>query len=340
MSVAADPAMPAAAIVVAGNSGVEVLKVKFGATYENFTITKLLVKVDASGDADSINYVKLSYKKADNTTEEKQGVLVGTDATFENLAMYVPKDGYATLTVKLDLNTIAGGADSGDTPQMTFDHVNGFEAVGADSGTTLTSVGSADITGNEMVVRKTKPTISLHPSSPSGSLVPGVTEVLRLNITADAAGDVYFDKGAGDSWAAGDGRLAFKVNSSGVGATARTCNLWDASDDVKIDEVSVALNGSAEIDFNFAKPTASIGRDLVVPAGQTKTVYVKCDLQEFTTTGDTIRLDLVRDTTSPGESDDGTLNDTDNVRWHDGSAEDINGFLVKNLDITGGTLVK
>ncbi len=349
LSAAADPAMPASAIVVAGNSGVEVLKVKYAATIEDFTITKAEIKVDAAGDADSINYVKLSYKDAGGATVEKQGVLVGTVADFENLAVHVPKDGYATLTVKLDLNTIAGGADSGDTPKMSFDYDTAFEAVGADSGTTLTSVGSADIDGNEMVVRKTKPTISLHASSPSGSLVPGVTEVLRLNITADAAGDVYFDEsGASAAWSGDnaadgtfdDGKIEFKVNQTGGNSDGNdVCSLYDASDDAKIDEITADFGITTELTFNFYAD-ASTGRDLVVPAGETKTVYVKCDLDDFTTTGDVFRLDLEADTS-------GTLAAADNLRWSDNAVAAtvpteglINGYLVKNLTVTGGTLVK
>lgn len=178
--------------IIAGKSDVTLAKIRFTAAYEPLKITKLRIKVPA-GTLDEITAITLwdgSTKVAAEVTPNSSG-----NADFNSwLADFiVPKDSSKTLTIKGNLNTISGGADSGAQVSVTLDYNDNFEARGVDTNTVITAVGSSDITGRTMIVRKTVPIVTLQ-NLPSTTLVSGTNTLLRFRISADSAEQVSIKK--------------------------------------------------------------------------------------------------------------------------------------------------
>ncbi|NMC51435.1 hypothetical protein GYA54_01755 [Candidatus Kuenenbacteria bacterium] len=186
----ADGGKPTSDLVIAGTT-VTSNKVKFTATNEAFTVTKVRIWEQTSGNYDSIGKVILEYKDKSGNTVTKEGYLNASGIMdFTGLNMYVAKDSDAILTVKAEVPTVASGADSGDTIGLDFDKDNNFSALGEASNTTDTTPG-ADVDANNMIVRKTKPTLSSVAMS-SSILQNGTSKTIgKFNVTADAAGALY-----------------------------------------------------------------------------------------------------------------------------------------------------
>jgi len=183
-----DSGRPNSAIQIAGSSNVLFNKVKFTASNEEFKITKMRVKIDNSNAADDVTGVRIS----DGTTTWGPVSLVGGNADFSNLSIIVPKDGHKVVSIYADLNTISGGADSGDTFSLDFDYDNNFEAVATGSNTKVTSA-TADSNGNDMVIAKTQPTITAL-ALPSTNLINGTMVLYKFKVEANAGADVSIKK--------------------------------------------------------------------------------------------------------------------------------------------------
>ncbi|NMC51632.1 hypothetical protein GYA54_02805, partial [Candidatus Kuenenbacteria bacterium] len=187
-----DGGKPASAIIVAGTT-VKMNAIKFTASGEPFTITKVRILEDNPSNYDSINKVILEYKDKSGNTVTKEGYLnSGGIVDFTGLNMYVPKDSTAILTVKAEIPTISAGADSGDQPRLIFDGDNNFSALGESSNMVNTFAGN-DVYGNNMTVRKTVPTFMTQ-SLPTSVLNNGTATLYKFTVAADAAGDVAWKK--------------------------------------------------------------------------------------------------------------------------------------------------
>lgn len=178
--------------IIAGKSDVTLAKIRFTAANEQLKIVKLRIKV-ASGTLDEITGLTLwdgSSKVADTVVPNSS---LNADFNSWLADFIVPKDNSKILTVKGNLNTISGGADSGAQVSVTLDFDDNFEARGVGTNTVVTSVGSSDITGRTMIVRKTVPTVTLL-SLPSSTLVSGTNTLLRFRIAADSTEQVSVKK--------------------------------------------------------------------------------------------------------------------------------------------------
>jgi len=313
-----DADTPDSAVAVAGDTSSDVLKVKFTTQYEAFTLNKMKLYVDVDNDSaagaidaestadNNISSVILSYNGTSAT-----GYLSGGMVEFTGLGIDIPKDDDLVVSAKVNYNSISAGATSGEKVELVYDANDGFEAVGGDSGSTVTDSTTDIVGGGIFTVRKTVPTFALNSSSPSGTLIPGVTEVIRIDIIADSGGDVIFD---------GTDTIDFDIASSATGLAARTFDLYDASTNNKIaTQVSIAPDNANTVAFTDVS--------LTIAAGTTKTVYVKGDLQDYSTQGDTFRLDI---------------NDTSGLTWGDGEVANIatDTALLEGIPLTGNTLVK
>jgi hypothetical protein len=115
------------------------------------------------------------------------------------LSIIVPKDGSAVVTIKANLATITGGADSGDAPILEITTTN-FEAVG--TGTSNTKLAGTDVTGlaatgNAMYVKATVPTVAAVASPTAGTLNNGTQAIYKFTVTNTApigGYDVSFKK--------------------------------------------------------------------------------------------------------------------------------------------------
>jgi hypothetical protein len=73
--------------------------------------------------------------------------------------------------------------------------------------------------------------------------------------------------------------------------------------------------------------------NLVIPAGQTKTLVVKADTSGLSNAGNSIQFNVDADTSLVTDG-------TGKFVWTDGQVININGYLVKSLPITGNPIVK
>lgn len=342
-----DGSTPASSIVLGGSTGVTAAVFKFDASVESFTVQDLTLY--DSEACDVANSVKISYLDATGATKENTQYFSGCEAYFSGLSFWISESQTPTLTVTIDTNSVsAASTTSGNKIAVGLNAKDAaFQAVGANSGQSLTSLNT-DVLGNAMVVRATKPTFTVASGTPTGSGIPGLSEVLRFNVSADSHGDVELEQ------------VLFKIMTQDYGGTGWN-NCGDGTNKVfgdharwtlyDKDDLSTPisdegdwslLTSSGEACGQLTEPvglavlnlSADLATDIIsVPAGSTKTYILKLD-----TTGasaaddDSIRVEIVNETGADATGHDAIL-------WSDTYATDIDGSFVKNLPVTGGTIM-
>ena len=302
LSATADGSQPDSDIVIAGTTAT-MNAIKFTASNEAYKITKLMIKQSTSGANNSVGKVIIEYPNSAGSTATAEAYLNSGEAYFYNLDFYVPKDDTAVLTVKAEIPTISTSAESGDTPQLDFDKDTGFSATGQSSNTVLTDVGSGDLTGNAMVVRKTRPTIT-EVSLPTTVLTNGEMVLAKFTIAADSAADVFFKE------------LNFSYATTGDVGLA-SVKLYKSGN-------STALNNAATPDTNAKTVEIVLTSEETVAAGSPVTYELKGTISGATT-NDSIYVTL-KDSASSSyagtstDYDDLKVYETGGILWSDGSA--------------------
>jgi len=223
---------PDNANVIAGTSMVKVGSFDFTSRYSAFTVDKIAVKVPNNA-ATSITSVTLRYPNASGVSTDSTAVLASPStiepyatATFTGLTFYVPQNTAKKLDVYVNLASIQSDTDSGKAVTVTLGDDGGYRNTDS-AGTVNTNLASGDLasasTGKgTMYVRKSLPTLSAVALDTS-VFNNGSNKVLgRVKVTADAAGDVSWDK------------MAFVINKTAavtIGATS-TIKLWRGSNTV------------------------------------------------------------------------------------------------------------
>jgi len=290
LTMAQDAATPNAGIVLAGSTDVEMSKIKFTATDEQWTIEKLRVMLSDSTLESSINTVKISYTSG-NTAYTKTGSLAAGYVNFSGMGWIIPKDTEAVLTINADLGDINSGiATTGRALKLGVDWDTDFEANG-ESGGQETTVSSANTYGNFMYLRKSKPVITagspfpstlingimLSPTNTSINtvLASGTKIVSEFTITADSLGDITVKK---FSWDVIPGDI-----DSGGELSATTWKIYDTSDSSTAIS-SVFSNGtttstSGAIAVATTKVLAvELDDELEIGAGTSKTFQLKATI--------------------------------------------------------------
>lgn len=359
LAVSLDGSTAKSNIVLGLSTGVAMSKFKFQADDEDFLVKELTlancVDTDNADDGtcngtdgvdSALANVKISYTNQSGATVTKTGFLTGGTVKFTGLDLFVPADTTRVLTVTADTNQVKLTApNSGDQVQLNFAGNLTFEAIGLGSNETIDEGDLATyVPANDMTLRKTKPTISLASGSPSGAGVPGLADVLRFTVAADSRGfvtlnEITFKVTAADTdgdWSALDTDAATE---------ALTWELFDA------DNSSEKLDDNADWSFFTSAGVAAADTDLIgfavltldgnataaeeIGAGQVKTYVLRYD-----TTGanpaddDSIRIDIPDQTEAASAG-------LDAIVWEDDTVltGDIDGEFVKNLPVTGGTIV-
>ena len=187
-----------AGLVVAGEE-VTLAKFRFTAQNEDLELKKIKVGVVDSDTATSAtttaNEVSL-LKLYDGTTLLAEQPIDSSNglATFTGLSGFVvPKDSSKILTVKADLNTISGGADSG-TSLYAFLSTSSFEMLGQNTITSFTTSTGCTTNkgcyGNRKVVYKTVPTIEVADAEDTLLSINSEEPLMKFTVTADSAEQV------------------------------------------------------------------------------------------------------------------------------------------------------
>lgn len=177
-------------LVVAGKSNVTLAKFRFTATNEALRVDKVEFRTGAE-NIDEITGLSVwdgATQIGSAITPSLSGSTSVASFNFAGNGFVVPKDGSKTITVKGNLNTVTGGADSGTSTTITLSALN-FEAkgTGVGSNTTLTSFGG-EVSGNAKHVRKTVPTVSF--TGGDSVLTAGEKVLMKFTVAADSAEQV------------------------------------------------------------------------------------------------------------------------------------------------------
>jgi hypothetical protein len=241
-------------ILVAGKTNQTTAKFRFTATKEAVRVTQLGISV-GSGSIEEVTAIRLF----DGATELVPGGVVPDSngvarfvAASGGQLFTIAKDGSKVITVSVDLNLVRGtGAASGTQIATTLvaDGTATFEAIGNDSGRTLTDPSSLALspTGT-MTLRNTKPTIELVPLS-DRVLTTGTKTVFRFKVTADANEQLSLKK------------LSFSLNAYTSAFTADTLRIRRSGTVTNLTTTSVATlpanGGAASFSFNSEEVIAA-----------------------------------------------------------------------------------
>lgn len=234
--------------VIAGASMVKVGTFDFTAQYSGYTIDKIKVKVLADA-ATAVSSITLKYPDSTGTSvSSSQNVTVSSGAqthatsTFEGLTFYVPAGTTKKLDVYVNLSAIQADGDSGKSVTAILDYNEGFHSTDSSGTADETLTASADLASTDtsgkgtVVVRKSIPTLSAV-ALDTATLTNGSNKAIaRVKVTADAAGDVSWDK------------IVFTVSKTAavtLGATS-TIALWQGSNQIAGNFATVAGNLAAQ----------------------------------------------------------------------------------------------
>jgi len=338
---ASTPTMPISTYLVSGKTEQTVATWKYSASNtEDINVYRVVVyETGTDGLPGNAQNLKL-FVDGNQVGSTIPALIDSTDntAVFESTTplFTVTKNSYKYLTLKTDITGSDNATFSVDSSDLKFAVKNvatitastDVSAKGVLSGTYVAGAAGATYTANNMKVTKTKPTFTkVNPTSTT--LTPGTMEVLRFKIAADAGADVTFD--------GTNHNIRFTIGQNGAEATARAANIYDAETGLTIaTALSYALNTSSGV-LNFTDVGTVDGSvtGWSVPAGSEKTVYVKVDLTDFATAGESFSLTLNNAAASVSDCD---------VSWSDNgiaSADIANAsFAGLGLPLEGSTFVK
>lgn len=332
---ATNGSMPDAAIVLAGSTGNYMAQYTFSAANEGFTIDKLKLKV-SNNFATTTAAVSVKYKNkagVDQTSTQvftASAALANATATFTGLTLYVPANGDASVDVYVDMTSLSSNGRSGATGQVSLDWNEGFNATG-DSGTSATTVGSADLTGNSFYNRKSKPTFAILDAGTTPT-----TKLFRFSVVADSAGNIDIKQ------------LAFNVVTSGCDVTQMYLYDPNASNQLTTTPVDPTANASSgNVSLLDGTAQAGSGTDNnVLTIGTTAKIYeVRGTVTGFGDSGDSISVSFKQDASVGATTNaftagaDGGYAAAEGNIWSDRSASAhttatsdwTNGFLLKDM---------
>jgi hypothetical protein len=235
-------------IVVAGQAGVTLAKFRFTAARESLKLSKVPVFIDAATkEVKNMYLYDGSTMVAGPVTPDEDGYAYFTSFTSD---FVIPKDESKTLSVVADLSTTTEGAVSGTGIRVWLDNALAdsvdfgdeydFEArSAAGSNTTLNFAGTVDVSGNTVVVRKSKITLAKLALSDTLLTNNSEEELYKFSVEADSAGDVAIKQ------------LKFNVNFNDGGS----------GDTLELSDINV-YDGSSRIDYADMELLSENGTDL------------------------------------------------------------------------------
>lgn len=306
---------PSSAIVAAGSIGNIFTNVKLTAKYEDAIVNNIIVYV---GDGSyAFNAGTGEYRDVTSVSIYDGTTLLGSASipstgyyTFEfevgDLTITSGSSNSKTLTVKADMSTInpdtdnAPGTANADL-KIGIGGTDGIKTTGVASNSEITGSGYEDYrssTSSAMVLRNSKPTVTLPTSSNSlgaaTSLDNGDNIVYAFKITADAAGgDVLLF------------RTTFVFATSGTGMDVTNVTISDENSNT-IGAASTPTDCGSDgyneyyDTFTFDSPDFDNGDDeeaIVIAAGESETFYVNASVSGVSS-GETFSTFLVGDTAS------------------------------------------
>lgn len=309
-----------AGIVVADGERV-LSKFRFAAANEDMTVNNLRLLVNQTSSATATTTAVAKYvpqvRLYDGTT------LLGTYTVqasgdnagvvfVQNLGWVIPKDSNKTLTVKGVLSSITTDRPSG---QSVYAHLqsSGFEA----QGQTAKDTSITALTGNQKVIYKTQPTLSV--ASAGDNLRAGESAVLRFTVAADSKEQVAWKK--------------VQVRVSMTGATMTAVDAAPGlTGNVRLRDVTLGQNVNIATAFSGATNTTG---QAAITGGNTNYVSLVLDQEQIVAAGGTKTYELSLTFTDLAET--GTVSSA--VRLHLTEATLVNATTYANVEesLTGAS---
>ncbi len=349
---------PQAAIILDSQPDVHVAHFTFRGGREDMTIHTLTlhncVATPKDSDGDCIDgtealgsdlvapLVTLTATSSNGNTQVVTGVFVDGSLTFSDLSLLVAHS--LTATVDVNISTAAID-DTAVTSGMQFQvainaRTKEFSAT-LFSGRVITQTDvNKNYAANGMTLRNTKPTLTLSTLSPMGYVEPSFLEVLRVDATAEAAGDITFNS------------VVFSLTTTdNAGTVWNTCKTLGAdtsnfklvntltNTEVPATWVAYRANGNActpnRDDVAFLSATLTTAE--TIPAGTT-TPYA---LHVQTVRASALQSDSMS-AALPSETELSALGmDVNALVWSDGTSggTEIDGTIIEILPVIGNTLI-
>ncbi|MBP9828101.1 hypothetical protein KBC55_03010 [Patescibacteria group bacterium] len=342
---------PSADFVMSSSSMNHVATYRFTATNEGFDVKTLTLSEEEGEDntgvsestayTNNISLVTIEYPNAAGTMLTATASMSGNEAKFSNLSFHVPtgspEDVKVYVNVPLTDRDSGGSATSNEKIRMGLfaDTTNddNFRATGIGSGETLdddnlTVLGDDSTDGiKTFVVRESKPTVTLSSASPSGSAVPGRSEVYRFNVAASSNEDVVLDQ------------LVFTMTSTAN--NSGTWNICDANDGgagnmqaSDFDLYNLTVDGTSQTLDAADGEWSLLTTDGTVCTDDTDVVkFAKLDLatSEVVPAGSSYTFSLYFDSTGASSNDD------DSIRFDIGTDPIVSTFITAS-DLTESNL--
>ena len=168
--------------------------------------------------------------------------------------------------------------------------------------------------------------------SPSGSLVPGVAEVIRFRIDA-VEDDVIFESTKNN--------IRFSIaQSGGVTTTARNADLYEVGKSTTLQTVVVNALGFTTQAGDSAHASTTINFQTfgsTISKGTYKEYYVNVDLTDYATTGETFRLSIDETVVTNAKNQQSP---SFGFSWGDGITTNVTSTVTTGLPLTGNTLTR
>jgi hypothetical protein len=325
--------------IILGGTDVKLAEFRATAIDEPIQITK--IHVTSTGDASSLTNIAIRVKG--DATVVGTGVLASGVSSNVTSTLTTPitvnKDQTKTIEVWGMTGTVVkpsatSGAKSGNTISLGVKPTS-FEAYGLSSGEKLT-LSSAAVNGNTMVLRKSKPTISVLPVSTT--LSSGVQkDLIKFQVGADAAGDVAWKK------------ITFTVSTSSTTIKSLTgFKLYRGTTDITTDSVDATSSTYDGVNHVFTLILKNGKEEVVSGSGYQYTLSATPTLAS-PASGDSITTKIKEEsanTVYTGTYDVATYGINDNTAgvvasnfiWSDLSAP--GSPVITNNDWTNGVYVK
>ncbi len=366
--------MPAAAQLVSGSTGNELMKYKLTASYENVDIT--LLPIYYTGTVADIANVKLYLNGTIlGSTSGYTLTAAAKSINFSSGTFVVVKDTASTLTIKADLNPKAQvttsasdifiGIGDSDGDNSTWAGAGSYmiTAKGSSSGATvtaanITSTGAAGgyVYGSEnFTVHKGILTVTLNSNSPDGTATAGAgKEVMRFDLTATGddiqLNEIEFCVSGSATDVTGLGSVTLKDSSGSNTYATITAAAFETYNDAVVGAstyypMDPGISGGSC--FSIGE-TADVG----VTAGDSIVAWTASGVGPSISAGETKTFKLYGDTT--GAATNKTLQvtigpnstganaaTTSGVVFEDSSTTEIDDIdpSIKNLPLAGGSLV-
>jgi len=333
-------------IVLAGNTDETLAKYKFTATNEDLKLTKMRVQLSAntSEEVASLALYDGSTKLTGDVVPTN-GATIYADFNSFTQDFIVPKDSSKTLTVKANLNTVSAGASSGTTITASLVYDTNFEVRGVNSNTVITSVGSSNVDGRAMTVRKTKATLVENAVANTNIVNGSEQEIYNFSVSADSKEDVAIKQ------------LRFAVSLTDNVGTNNTL----AATSLKLyrngSDITSLVGAMADLNEASTDITVAFTGEEVIAKGSTNVYSLRATLTGYTTGADddsiTVKLNsdsVLNDTTNTAAGVIAEGDGKNNFVWSDNSATShfvtssvtssdwTNGYQVKNLPFSGKTM--